>query len=330
MRKHLDWSKNEDEIIKELFLLKKGVSLILEKLPNRTHRQVCKRANNLGLKKFIHNYKFLQQDLFKTPNNINSWLAGVWASDGYINEDQFTLQLAEKDYDFMQKVKNNLGWTGKISYAKKNIDGGFIRGRQISANYGTSIMRIRKYPQQWAHDLRENWSVIPNKTYILKEPNIKNLQTCLSYISGYIDGDGWISQINTEDKPYAIHIGIVGQSKVLKWIKNIFDYLTPFDNISKICKRKDETGDTCSYTISGMRAYIIGRLFLMLDIPRMDRKWDNLKFYINDKDENPRCSLFRSKLDKIKYNYDIFNKNPEIEYNNLPFSCNAITRTKDL
>lgn len=278
MRKIFNWTEKDRKNIKLYFQEKDGIKKLLELIPDKTYKSICRYANKMGLSKFKHNYKTLPENFWKEPNLTNSWLAGFFAADGNIADYQFYIGLAEKDLEYLKTIKEKLGWDGKIHIQKNMFSGGFINGREIIPRYRTVMIRLRKIPDKWRGDMENIWGLVPNKTLVLQPPKIENLELKLAYLSGMIDGDGWITTLRIKGRTTnGIHIGVVsGSPSVLEWMKDIFDKITPFDTKSKIIKRKK----SYSYTITGRRAYFIGKMFLTLDIPRLDRKWDKLRNFI--------------------------------------------------
>src|SRR5690606_13503507 len=61
---------------------------------------------------------------------------------------------------------------------------------------GKNQIRYNIYSDIWFDDLYKFWNILPNKTLYLNPPNITDLNLCLSYIIGLIDGDGSICICN--------------------------------------------------------------------------------------------------------------------------------------
>lgn len=106
-------------------------------------------------------------------------------------------------------------------------------------------------------------------TNLTKEQN-------LAFICGLIDGDGTIIL----SKQNRLELSIIGTGEIINWIKNIFDYLVL--NKTKLLAKARQRLDRDSenhwvYKVTGFRAYSILSELMKLQVPRLDRKWNNVK-----------------------------------------------------
>ena len=116
------------------------------------------------------------------------WLGFIF-SDGYIYDDQLSIEIHEKDIELLKRFKEELGLDSKIS----------IRHRQ-----NTDVCCIRLCSKHLCNSLAK-YNIIPNKTQIIKHlPDIE-VKWLPHFLRGLIDGDGWI----TIDKNGYYHIGFV-------------------------------------------------------------------------------------------------------------------------
>jgi hypothetical protein len=121
------------------------------------------------------------ENFFSVPNILNSYWAGFIAADGCIrgyHDHYLSLGLSKKDISHLEKFKRDLRLSNKITiYDKHN-----------SCITGLSSNKI-------CDDLKNNFNITPRKSKTLKPPNIKNKTNILSFIAGYIDGDGSVGKI---------------------------------------------------------------------------------------------------------------------------------------
>lgn len=118
--------------------------------------------------------------------------------------------------------------------------------------------------------LKDKFNIIERKTSILKPPkNIPSVNHALSYIIGYIDGDGCISKSKTNQM-----ITIVGTYDILNFIKKVFscycDMVAPIRSIKNT--NKVFVLSFAGNLREGKYTFLTKKL-LSLDVPRMKRKW---------------------------------------------------------
>jgi hypothetical protein len=101
-------------------------------------------------------------------------------------------------------------------------------------------------------------------------------------------------------------IALMGTKSLMSWVKEFYDTLIPFSDKSqlKILGEKD----SFEYKIIGAKAYWLGKLFLSLDIPRLNRKWDILRQYIKDIDEGKTSKRMLFQVNKLKPSQEILNE----------------------
>ncbi len=107
------------------------------------------------------------------------------------------------------------------------------------------------------------------------------LEHVLAYTSGEIDGDGGIKKNigKTSKSPFNLLIQFLGTPMLLNWFKEKFDSLIPTNTRSQVTKRKD--ANLYYYYAVGTKAYLLSKMILSLDIPRLERKWGIAREYIN-------------------------------------------------
>lgn len=147
------------------------------------------------------------------------WLGFLYA-DGSVGskEDKIELGLSEKDLKHIEKFKNFMNITNKISYRKN------------TKSYRISFRSIK-----CKQDLI-NKGCVPKKSLVLKFPNENQVPKELikHFIRGYFDGDGWFT--NTEK---CFQIGIIGTEN---FIKGFLDTVENINKENKIFKVHREDG----------------------------------------------------------------------------------------
>lgn len=263
------WAEAENLILKENYLKKDRWNLFKILLPNRTRIAIKAQLSRLQLKNKIFYTK--REDFFDTPNLLNNVIAGLIASDGCINDTKnhsrrLDLGFAEKDFNHWDKVKNYLEYNGPYYKSVWTKEFDFTKYKKYTSSgvfYSLCISRS----DRWAEKLYEYWNITPRKTYTLEPPNIKDIEHIYAFLSGLLDGDGFIC---LNDK-MRLSLAFLGTEKLLLWIKEQFDNLVPFD-INNSPKQKDDSKVFIYYT-SHWKSYALAKYFLSLDLLRMDRKW---------------------------------------------------------
>jgi LAGLIDADG-like domain len=246
------WSDQEKEVIKENYgkLTYKQISLIL---PERNWMQVRNQARTLSLtghsnlgRKYSTNKGF-----FSTPGLLNSYWAGFIAADGCIIKNKLCIGLARLDTQHVQRFVEDVSYTGKISYREK-------------------VVSISVCCEQYAQDLRNNFSITERKTLSLMPPNIENEDLVAAYITGLIDGDGSISY----KRPGNLCITIYGTRFILNWVKYYFERWSSDSKYRRSDVRNCKDGRNLSYySICSSRAKEVYKRLSIIEIPRLSRKW---------------------------------------------------------
>ena len=274
------WTPTEDAIIREHYPRAKSMQEILPLLPGRTYNAIRTRANaRLGFKmKKLPTYN---KTCFSVPTELNCCIAGFLAADGHISDKgRLAINLASKDRDHLVTIAKVMGYTGRIYDYTKSYNLDVKKYGKVMHYDGTqtiSTMQIQ-CPEAAAH-LKFHWNITPRKTHTLSPPNLTDLRLVFAYLSGFIDGDGWI----IEDKHNAVRpaysIAIIGTQMMLDWMKAVFDQYVPTINPRgglALLQSTESTG-IYDYKVSGVKVYWLTKLFLSLDIPRLERKWSKLR-----------------------------------------------------
>lgn len=276
------WSKKEDEFLKVNFNIL-AYSQLAKKL-KRTEIAVKNRAKTLKLKRpkgsrFV-NGRLLSYDhnFFKIPNILNSYWAGFIAADGCVHKtNALSIGLGEKDKYLLDRFKKDIGSNHrihKISGKNHTILG---KGCVVGNTY---IFTIGGGKNTFMKDLYNNWNITPQKTHTLQPPNITDPKHIAAYICGYFDGDGWVSRYKTNTvcnniKYYyqCFKMGFCSSNPdILVWIQNQLKIMLP-DLPWKGRLQRSRKLYMLIYTHNKGRK-IHQYLKKIIDIPRLDRKWE--------------------------------------------------------
>lgn len=310
------WSKEEDLILKEFYLKENGIKLIQERLPYKTYSSITHRANWIGLKREIQFIK--KENFFDIPNELNCSIAGYLSADGCISISPKTgcrviMTICKEDVSYLEELKNILGFNGKLYYRfRKNI---FIKKRSGKINYFDSESYNLQIgaAQKWCEKLKTIWNIIEKKTDRLIPPNLIELNHCLAFMQGSINGDGSLNCYNYDYpvKGKHFHLDLLGTEKLLQFFEKLVNKIIPEKFIDKIPAtvnyKKEEK--IFNYQINGVRAYIIGKMILSMKLPEIKRKWDFLREYINYiETEKPKKSIYWLKNIITKEQINFLNK----------------------
>ena len=282
------WTDKEDQIIIDNYQTMQLKDIVKKYLPHRTY--AATKRQKLRLKITKRQYTSVDENYFNEPNVQNCAIMGFIAADGCVTtNNRLIINLSYKDYDFLCKLANRIGYKGKIYVNEK---------RRLGEINGHKIDFIGKYCQlytwetkKWIEDFKKHWNIVPRKTLILEPPNLTKLEHILSFCNGNLDGDGMITfSKNPEYKiPFCLHLQFMGTEKLMVWIKENFDKLTPTNKKAKVYKSK--YANVHYYLVTGIRAYIIIKMMLSLDILRLDRKWNLAREYIGLIENNNNLSV---------------------------------------
>lgn len=240
------WTIEEDEILKSYYG-NMSIKDICNLISHRSIGSIRNRASYLGV---TRGFNSVIHSFFSIPNNLNCYWAGFLAADGYVCEPNNSISFSLKHSDKNQLIKfsNDINFTGKVK------------------DYNT-MSRVFVTSNDWVINLKENFNIIQAKTFKLKPPNIYNEELCLSYITGYIDGDGRIGKYQKYKQ-----IEILGTESILNWIVYWFDKISPVGKST--VRRRSIESNIFRYITTGFRAECIISKLKNIDLPRLDRKWN--------------------------------------------------------
>ena len=132
---------------------------------------------------------------------------------------------------------------------------------------------------QWYHDLGYHWNITPRTTATLMPPNLTDNRLKMAYISGLTCGDGWICKTVNDSGYLSFGMGFTGTKDLLEWVQSTFNSLVPNMDAKKL---SDNKSPNCrDYCVWGATFYWLAKMFLSLDIPRLERKWDLARMFVS-------------------------------------------------
>lgn len=273
------WTSTEIQTLTELYSFS-SVEELLKRLPGRSKDAIHLKANGgLNLSRLEHyrlnNQKHINynKNFFSKPILMNSYFAGLLAADGHIHSDRdaVSLTLAIKDKEQVYRLALETSHKGKVRIRENKS--GVPNSQDIAhLHFGCAT--------QWISDLDTIFNIRKDKSTNLSGPGLKDKNCRLSFIIGFLDGDGYISTYTNKSGKYPL-MGFVGTKNMLEWIKEEFESLAKStEKSSKV--HLDSAGTVFRYRISGKRAVKILQTLKTIDVPKMPRKW-NRDFFLTYK-----------------------------------------------
>lgn len=260
------WSDEEMQIVKDNYGVMDYTEL-LKLLPKRGVHNVRKMAEKLGLttdrRKYTYNHNY-----FSELTNENCYWAGFIAADGYVyrtkdkNQPGLRIMLQARDRGHLEKFVQCVQYSKPVEDCVSSKGSGYIPQARVNV-YGCG---------QWLDDLYNYFNIVQAKSLILEPPNITETEHIISFLAGYIDGDGSIGYSTYKWKDVVrkstFHINWLGTQQLLEWSKL---QLIPIlgEGKSNVNKHKG----IFIYGVSGARAEQFKSIVLSMGLPILERKW---------------------------------------------------------
>lgn len=215
------------------------------------HRSTIQKwlmRSNIPLRKASPRHKY-NINFFSHYTPESCYWAGFIMADGCIRETTLHIKLANKDREHLQKFLNAIQSDYPIN--------------------GTIYSTVDISGQWFLSDLKNNFGIIPRKTFVTKFPNIPvNMRP--HFIRGLIDGDGSICLTSCPT------LSLVGTTELLTEISSIFSTLgvkLKSGNLTPPIQVKNKNIGHMSY--SGKNAKLILTWLYANSTPstRLDRKY---------------------------------------------------------
>lgn len=180
--------------------------------------------------------------------------AGFIAADGYINKtnNKMSIRLNIKDKDCLEKFKL------------------FLKSDHVIHEYANNTtVDLTIASEKLCKFLNEHFNIINKKSLVLLPPTNLTLDQRLSYIVGYIDGNG---SIFFENNKYLV-LSVRASIEVSYFIKKEFDkIINSYTNRLPIVTV--DTSGYPNYKLKGYAANLVVNELVKLPLPRMSRKWN--------------------------------------------------------
>ena len=142
-----------------------------------------------------------------------AWVLGFLASDGNVskNDNAIKISLSSKDKEILEKIKSLIEIENPI--------------KDYTTHDGFDYSSLQWTCKQHKKELAE-YSIVPNKTFILQPPYKLSEEYRIDYIRGYFDGDGSINLIkNSNGRGYGnLRWQVCSATKeILQWIMDVFE-----------------------------------------------------------------------------------------------------------
>lgn len=224
--------------------------LVKNNIPIRNFSQSA-ILSNINRKKFFCNINY-----FKNQSANMAYILGFLAADGYIglNNNEIKITLAEKDSELLQKIKNELEYTGEVKHS--------------TTSKGFDIATLEITCSEYKKDLAQ-YNIVPQKTFTFSIPNSLQKEYYIDFIRGYWDGDGTICTAGKS----AIRASLCSAQKIT--LQQILDFLEKEYNIPKVTIQERIGKNTLYYiqysSISTRKLF--KAMYYKKDLLYLDRKY---------------------------------------------------------
>lgn len=259
------WSEEDIAILKQFYGKEQGKEIAIRL--GRSTNAVAIKANSLGLRgnpSETRRRYHLNDDFFSRHESLlTCYWAGFIAADGNISSRKkanVRIKLKSVDWDHLEKFKRSI-----------ESDGNFSKIHQNDYSY----CEFSIFSEKIVNDLA--WfNITPKKSLTLKPPPLSG-PAAMSFIIGYIDGDGCIHLETLKNRSPRLRLCLIGTEAVLTWVKNIFDQIAPFSKDAKV--RKIKNSNAYEYHIASKKALYVLNVLKDLTVPKMKRKWKVVDYY---------------------------------------------------
>ena len=196
---------------------------------------------------------FVNEEAFSNVNIESCYWAGFLAADGSVakNGNTVSLALSVKDKEQIER------------YAK------FVHFSSTPKKYKNKSYSVRFASKHIKEQLKQNWNIVPQKTFTLQPPNLRQDELVDAFIVGYIDGDGCI---NLSKERKNIQLSIVGTKPFLEWIKARFESI-----LQEEAGHIAATKKVFTLVLSKRKAFEILTYLNKVPVSKMERKWNKLQ-----------------------------------------------------
>ncbi len=214
------FTESQERKIIELYTKEHRGQLYCAKAVGSTNVQEIKKVlkkNNIRIRNFSeaatesNKNRALGKDVsfFKTETPDMAWVLGFLAADGCIgkNNNKIMIGLQQQDAEVLYHIRELLKIENEVKYYtnKERYD----------------IAKLQWTCEEHKKDLA-NYSIIPEKTFLLKPPYNLDKKYWIDYIRGYFDGNGSVNLISKSALRWQV---CSATSEILDFIMDYFEEL---------------------------------------------------------------------------------------------------------
>jgi hypothetical protein len=209
---------------------------------------------------------------FSEPTIRNSYWAGFIAADGCLtSKGALRIALSTKDREHLEWLKSELNFSGPIRDGLTTSP----RGREVAYSC------LTVWSKDMLLDLRRNFNLVERKTLTLLPPYRLSGPLAEAFIVGLIDGDGSIHTFNYTRRT-TLRLDVMGTLPVVTWVGERFRRWCGAE--SRLPRIREHHGGTLhSLRVQGRNAERVADRLLMVDVPRLHRKWSIAQKIVVDK-----------------------------------------------
>lgn len=190
--------------------------------------KILKRNNIEQLPKFRLNPGKLNVDVSffeNIDNKISAYWYGYILADGTINKTNDKCSLTSKDYEIIERFRNDIKSEHKISINNK-------KDKRTNKPYKTYTIQISN--KNFVLNLIKN-GITNNKTDSAIVPNIDN-KLLPFFFAGLFDGDGYVGTVNNYKR-----VSLISTKEILLFLQNIMvkDLSCTLTKLQKVTNNKE-------------------------------------------------------------------------------------------
>lgn len=227
-----DWGVDEINFLKENYS-KLSRAELLDNLPKRTWSGILGKAKKMGLSRLNFHYGTLRNNNLEILLNESCqtyYFIGLLMADGYFNDREIILSQSIKDYDLVNEFAKYVGCDNVQT--NKGVGTLTINGVETK---GSDIRKMNICDNIIVPKIKNKFNIIyvkneKTKTYYPPSVNIfKNMTNdmFISFLIGFIDGDGYISKSVRGGNSIIITTHI-------NWLENLTYWVTKLSDISGV------------------------------------------------------------------------------------------------
>lgn len=238
---------------------------------------IGKNPNSRKKRKF-----YVNDNYFAKQTSESCYWAGFIAADGCIieknnNNKSLSLALQKRDLNHLSKFCEDIEYDGTV---------------RIYRSHGYDTCGIQINSIKIVDDLRSNFNITPRKSLTLQPPQIEDYINKLSFIIGYIDGDGTIGMYpDSRNGVLRLQVSCVGTKSILDWILETTNTINSIYKKSKIYR----------FSLSDKKARDFILPMISINVPKLGRKWE--KAVDGSNFINSKVKLTDNNIDEIKLLY---------------------------